>query len=172
MASSEEPPVLKIGITGHQRRDGADWDWTRSAIAQILAGCQTRVEGWTSLAGGADQIFAEEVLKQDGKLVAVIPMEHYERAFENEGQRLKYQLLRSQSQRSIQIDETDPQTAFYTAGRMIVDQSKIMVAVWDELPSRGRGGTADVVSYAESKDKDVIILNPISRIFKRSSRSS
>jgi hypothetical protein len=99
--------------------------------------------------------------------VAVIPIDHYENAFEDEGHRQKYRLLLSQSDQSIRINEADPQTAFYAAGRMIVDESEFIIAVWDELPSRGRGGTADVVSYAESKDKEVVILNPVSCTVKR-----
>jgi hypothetical protein len=40
------------------------------------------IDGIRSLAEGADQIFAEQVLKAGGALTAVVPSAHYTRSFE------------------------------------------------------------------------------------------
>jgi hypothetical protein len=40
------------------------------------------IDGISSLAEGADQIFAEQVLKAGGALTAVVPSAHYTRSFE------------------------------------------------------------------------------------------
>jgi hypothetical protein len=37
------------------------------------------------------------------------------------------------------------------AGRVVVDRSSVLVAAWDGQPSRGLGGTADVVAYARER---------------------
>lgn len=39
-------------------------------------------------------------------------------------------------------------------------ESDVLLAVWDGLPGRGPGGTADVVAYARSKGVPVTILWP------------
>jgi hypothetical protein len=35
-------------------------------------------------------------------------------------------------------------------GKVVVDRAEVLIAVWDGLPARGLGGTADVVAYAGS----------------------
>jgi hypothetical protein len=36
------------------------------------------------------------------------------------------------------------------AGEKVVDLSDTLLAVWDGLPAKGYGGTADVVTYARA----------------------
>jgi hypothetical protein len=70
------------GITGHQERDGIDWTWVRDRILDELRGAGLPLRGLTSLARGADQVFAEAVLQAGGRLTAVIPIDGYETYFE------------------------------------------------------------------------------------------
>lgn len=60
---------LKVGVTGHQQREGIDWPWVRSRIDRFLAG-KSMILGYSSLAAGTDQVFADAVLDAGGKLVA------------------------------------------------------------------------------------------------------
>jgi len=46
--------------------------------------------------------------------------------------------------------------SYYQAGRWIVDHCDWMVAVWNGLPSRGRGGTADIVAYARRTQRPLV----------------
>lgn len=154
---------VRIGITGHQHRNGADWIWTRKALSSALARIEGAIEGWTSLAKGADQIFAQEVLRLDGKLVAVIPIEDYARYFHDADDGLEYKRLLGASTQSIQLDHEQPQTAFLLASKLIVDRTSRLFAVWDEEIARGKGGTADVVRYARSVGRSVTIFNPVSK---------
>ena len=42
--------------------------------------------------------------------------------------------------------------AYEQAGRYIVEHSDVLLAVWDGLPARGRGGTAEIVAWARDSD--------------------
>lgn len=56
-----------------------------------------------------------------------------------------------------------PNKASTAAPKRVVDLSEFMLAVWDGQPAKGKGGTADVVSYAQQKATPVLILDPIRR---------
>ena len=52
-----------VGITGHQiLADAAGWTWVRAALLAELSEVPPPLIGCSSLAAGADQIFAELVL--------------------------------------------------------------------------------------------------------------
>ncbi|WP_156945004.1 hypothetical protein [Bradyrhizobium sp. Ec3.3] len=164
MATSKEQPYLKIGITGHQERRGANWTWVSNEMRKFLSQ-YSEIEGWSSLASGADQIFADAVLQLRGTLIAVIPLENYESYFPTNQSRSKYASLLNKSKTILRIGEAiQPKEAFYSAGRRIVESTEVMAAVWDELPARGLGGTADVVKYAQQLKRPVFILNPIGKV--------
>jgi len=73
---------MRVGVTGHQKREGIDWDWTRIAIEKELAALTPPIEGWSALAVGADQLCARAVLERGGCIVTVVPGEWYEECFE------------------------------------------------------------------------------------------
>jgi hypothetical protein len=164
LATSQKSPFLKIGVTGHQERDQADWTWVANELASILSGYQRPLEGWTSLAAGADQVFARAILKCGGVLVAVIPKTGYEQFFAHSNDLEEYRRLLNESRRVIQLDDHVSDRAFFSAGRRIVNECQIMFAIWDGEASKGFGGTADVVNYARSLDRNLIVLNPITRV--------
>jgi hypothetical protein len=56
-----------------------------------------------------------------------------------------------------------PESAFFAAGRYIVEQCDLLIAVWDGQPSKGLGGTGDVVAYARGVNRQVVVLDPISQ---------
>jgi hypothetical protein len=153
---------MRIGITGHQKRPGIDWNWVRKCIDTELRKLSVPIKGYSSLAEGSDQVFAEAIIERGGMLEAVIPTPRYERCFSPEGL-AEYQRLRSLSQaRELPARETD-QISFLNAGRYIVDHSNVMIAVWDGKPAVGLGGTADVVGYALTRGTPVIHIDPINR---------
>jgi hypothetical protein len=157
---------LNIGITGHQEREGADWAWSRRELADYLARRKEFIIGWTSLAAGADQLFAQEVLAVGGSLNAVIPLLNYTECFEAEQDLLEYERLLKVCAKVIQLDNSDHQSAFFAASKLIVKSCDLLIAIWDEEPSHGRGGTADVVRFALQNHCAVVIFNPITRTTK------
>lgn len=150
---------MKIGVTGHQKRDGIDWAWVRSRIDRYLAG-KPLVLGYSSLAVGTDQVFAEAVLKVSGKLTAVIPMEGYASQFEGE-QRKHYERLLSEAHAVDLRSKKPDEGAFLDAGKWIARETDRLVAVWDGEDAQGRGGTADIVAYALSLNRPVHHIDPI-----------
>lgn len=157
---------MRIGITGHQERLDADWTWVSNTLLAFLLQ-YSDLEGWSSLARGADQLFAKAILQLNGKLVAVIPVENYQSHFPDDLSREEFFRLLNHSASVVRVKKvSDPKQAFYLAGRKIVDASETMIAVWDELPSHGLGGTADVVQYAQELRRPILVLNPIKRSSK------
>src|ERR1051326_2213357 len=73
---------VNIGITGHQRLDApSKWEWVKREIERLLTQNTLPLVGVTSLAIGADQLFAKCVLELGGELMAIIPFVNYERTF-------------------------------------------------------------------------------------------
>lgn len=150
------------GITGHQDRDGIDWHWVRERLADELRTGTPHLRGLSSLARGADQVFAEELLALEGELTAIIPIEAYEAYFEGDDLR-NYRRLRSAAAIVNMPGAPDEQAAFLAAGIRVADECEVLLAVWDGEPAQGSGGTADIVSHARSIGRSIVHLQPISR---------
>jgi hypothetical protein len=116
--------------------------------------------GITSLAIGADQLFAELVLRSSGRLHVIIPAMRYETTFDARGLS-RYQVLLGAAVEVERLEFEDPtEESFLAAGKRVVDLCSTLLAVWDGRPSRGLGGTADVVHYAESVGRRVHVIWP------------
>lgn len=152
---------MKLGVSGHRWRDGADWIWVRERLTDHIRAAG-EVEGYTSLAPGADQIFAEIILADKRELVVVIPVFGGHAELEI-GAKPEFDRFCRQAGRTIKISGDTADAAFMAAGVFVVDECDQMIFVWDGKPSRGLGGTADVVAYARKQRKAGIILDPIGR---------
>ena len=152
--------MTRVGITGH--RDLAD-----PTCRLVSAGIATELErlrpvhGISSLAEGADQIFAERVLEAGGALTAVIPSAHYSRSFATSAGKTAYRQLRARAEEVIELPFSSPSDdAYWAAGRRVVDLADVLLAVWDGSPSAGVGGTADVVAFASERGVPTTVLWP------------
>lgn len=154
--------MIRIGVTGHQDREGLDWAFAEGEILKALMGMVRPFDGLTSLAVGADQLFAHMVLRVGGELVAVVPAHDYETTFED-ADRVAYRDLLRHAHVVELPPETGGEQAFFRAGRWIVDHADRMIAVWDGEPSQGLGGTADVVAYALLRGRPCLHINPFTR---------
>jgi hypothetical protein len=156
---------VRIGITGHQRlaTDSA-WDWVRRELAAIFSCNRGPLVGVSSLAAGADQVFADLVLKRGGSLEVILPFEDYAERFTDERDAREFdRLLRVASRvETLQRDGSDEE-AYMGAGQRVVATSDLLVAVWDGRPAAGLGGTADAVEYALRRGSPIIHLNPVTR---------
>jgi len=62
---------------------------------------------------------------------------------------------------AIRMPFDDPsETAFWEAGKRVVETSDYMIAVWNGLPAKGLGGTADIVRFCVTSGKRVVHVNP------------
>ncbi|MEI5520490.1 hypothetical protein WB401_25885 [Streptomyces brasiliscabiei] len=152
-------PVTRIGITGHREIPEAALWAVRSGIRAELRGRAATTRALSSLAAGADQLFAETALASGLQLTAVIPGMDYEPHLGDDEVRAAYRRLLKCCAERVQLPyERTHEEAYYAAGRYIVDHADRMIAVWDGAPSRGLGGTADIVDYAHLTGVPVTVL--------------
>lgn len=152
-------PVTRIGITGHREIPEAALSAVRSGIRAELLGRPAGTLALSSLAAGADQLFAEIALESGLQLTAVIPGMDYETHLGDDQVRDAYRrLLKCCAAREQLPYERTHEEAYYAAGRYIVDHTDRVIAVWDGAPSRGLGGTADIVDYARMTGVPVTVL--------------
>ena len=166
------PFVLSVGVTGH-RVDGlpeGSLDALRSRIRDVLnliedAGAElldmerdcfaadpTRLRFVSPLADGADQIAAEAALELGWELQAVLPFEREEyRATRQRGARRAFRPAARPRDLRLELpgDTQRELDAYVMAGRATVAHCDILIAVWDGLPARGRGGTGEVVAAGD-----------------------
>jgi hypothetical protein len=152
--------MTRVGITGHRDVRDLTHRLLRAAVAAELAAYRP-LHGISSLAEGADQIFAEQVLEVHGALTAVIPSADYAGSFQTVSGRTMYRQLRARATEVIELPFASPsEDAYWAAGRRIVFLSDVLLAVWDGAPSGGVGGTADVVAFAAERGVPTRILWP------------
>jgi len=157
---------ISIGVSGHQDRPGIDWDWVAAALRSEIAKAGRIVKAFSSLAVGSDQVFADVAIGLDIPVVAVLPLEGYERYFDGK-QLANYRRLLNRSQRVQLKRNGNPQRAFFEAGKYVVERSDILFAIWDGQPADGLGGTADIVDYAEKSACNIIQINPVKNQIRR-----
>jgi hypothetical protein len=155
--------MIRVGVTGHQARPGIDWGWVDAAIGSELD--RRAVErGFSSLAVGSDQVFADACLNRGVPVTAVLPLKQYDAYFAGEGLE-KYNNLIARCE-VVQLNSLEkPEVAFFAAGCYVVENCDLLIAVWDGAPSKGVGGTGDVVAHAKQVKREIVILNPVSRTY-------
>lgn len=154
--------MTTLGISGHQEIPPLAFATVRKGISQILGEVARPLIGVTSLAAGADQVFAEEVLVSGGSLHVVVPSRSYEASFNSRSALAAFRRLLAAAEKVEYLDFQEPsETAYLAAGKRVVDVCEVLLAVWDGQPARGRGGTADIVDYARRSGKGVRVIWPI-----------
>jgi hypothetical protein len=178
------PYRIRIGVTGH--RTLPDPDQTREQVRLALNTVLPKLFSETGLrkiermhglgttpiaysvlsplAEGADRAVARAVLDYPGaRLDIVLPLDpqEYRRDFDTQASREEFDTLLSQCRHPVvlpgQTGAGDPRTAAYeAAGQFVVDQCDVLIAVWNGEPSKGRGGTAEIVEYARQQERPVI----------------
>lgn len=149
---------VKIGITGHQDINRNLLEWINKNICDELNKINVDC-GYSSLAVGADQIFANILLQNKIPLNAIIPSQNYSETFGKENLDDYLNILKK-ADNIIQLNFNRPsEEAFYAAGKKIADFSDILFAIWDGLPAEGLGGTGDVFKYMKLLDKKIIHFN-------------
>lgn len=151
---------MNVGITGHQHLGSSETEaWVRKTLQHLIEAYRV-THGFTCLAAGADQLYAELLASQGIPYTPILPCRRYEEAFQDESARERLSKLLSAAPRIVWLDFDRPsRTAFFEAGKEVVARSDMVFAVWDGKPARGFGGTADVVSYALTRRIPVIHLD-------------
>jgi hypothetical protein len=155
---------MRVGITGHQRfEDPSVLPWIEKCIREKLDG-YSELRGLSSLAKGADQLFARVVLELGGNLEAVLPFAGYDGTFEDPQDQTSFRELLARCYVVTTLTFTDTKEQSYLlAGEFVADNSDLLIAVWNGKPAAGLGGTGDIVSYALNAGRPVYQINPVTR---------
>jgi hypothetical protein len=112
------------------------------------------------IADGADQIAAEAALDLGWELQAVLPFERaaYRSSLASEAARERFDelLARSTCLRELPGSPEQSLDAYVMTGRATVAHCDVLIAVWDGLPPRGRGGTGEVVQLALTRGTAIV----------------
>ncbi len=155
---------MKVGITGHQQLDDPTaWSWVKSALLNELDAIEPPIIAVSSLAIGADQLFASLVANRGGQIYAVIPFQGYERTFGLQDVEKYRQLVDKATFVEILKTNGTDEDKFLAAGKRIVDVADSIIAIWDGKPAKGKGGTADIVAYTIQKGIPLTHLNPLDK---------
>ncbi|MBT1177273.1 hypothetical protein [Bifidobacterium callimiconis] len=159
MADGEQ--IIHIGVTGHQHIPEAARVFVERGLREFLAQYDGRpVVGLSSLAVGADQLFAAEILRTGHTLKAILPSRRYERTFDKDGLK-SFEALVGKARQVVTLGYAEPcEDAYLLAGKRVVDDCDLLVAFWDGQPADGKGGTADAVAYAREIGRPITVIWP------------
>ncbi|MGI4877339.1 MAG: hypothetical protein ACRYG4_07625 [Janthinobacterium lividum] len=174
------PFCMSVGVTGHRSAalDGADGLRLRERLDHVLGALRDAAVHLhvaeasvfaevalaprliCPLAEGADQLAAASALALGYELHAILPFPGHEYAgdFTDPAALALFEGLLGQATRLLELpcDRGEAPSAYALAGRATVAHSDIMIAVWDGLPARGPGGTAEVVEHALRRGTPVV----------------
>lgn len=164
---------IAVGVTGHRLSRLADVDLAGlrsridnalAAIAAAMPNGRFRLVG--SLAEGADTIAVDAALALGWQVDTVLPFmrEEYARDFDDAATRgLGARLAASANVLELpgsRHEAGGEAAAYERAGRVVLTQSDLLLAVWDGEPARGRGGAAQIVAEAVAHAVPVLVLHP------------
>lgn len=149
---------MRFGVTGHRVLPPGIADRAMDHWRRVLPS-GAGLLGVSSLADGADQLFATHVLAAGGTLEAILPWADYGDSLTEDGSRARFEdLVRAAATVITMPGAEASDQSFLAAGQALVDRCDHLFAVWDGLPARGLGGTADVVAYARSRGCPVTVI--------------
>jgi hypothetical protein len=159
----ELPRVLAVGFSGHRKL--ADEALCRGAVlgylAELEASTELVVYGVSSVAAGADLLFAESCLELGIPLRVLLPLrsEVFREDFDETGwARAEAVMARAISVEVIGGGDTR-EDRYYECGLETVQQSELLVALWDGEGARGLGGTQQIVEFAGQMGRGVVWIH-------------
>lgn len=155
---------MKLAITGHRpSKLGNDYEFTGEWMKNIkieIQGIINREKPTEIIVGmalGVDTLFAIMAIENNIPFRACIPCNGQANKWTASSRKLYYELLNHPLCTIKQIHD-GPYTDKCMQERNIymVDECDKIIAVWDGTS----GGTANCVSYAKAKDKEILRINP------------
>ncbi|HET6952075.1 MAG TPA: hypothetical protein VFI47_16965 [Acidimicrobiales bacterium] len=116
--------------------------------------------GLSCIADGPDALFAQAVLDHGGELEVFVPADEYRAGLPAEHHSTYDRLLAAASTVHRLPYRESTSESHMAASELMLDGADELYAVWDGLPARGYGGTADVVTAAHRLGLPVAIIWP------------
>jgi len=159
------PAVLAIGFTGHRslQNEPKLRQMVVDYLRQQKAASPWTVYGVSSAAAGGDQIFAESCLELEVPLRVLLPkpVEHFRNDFNPESWQRTEKILERAVSVEVTGNRNEGKEQYYDCGIQTIAESQLLIAIWDGQPSRGAGGTQDIVSYAEKIGHPVVWIHSV-----------
>ena len=171
-------PGLTAAIVGHRLNRITDPAAVQTRLEAILRTIELALDDLagdpapqrlrliSALAEGADQlaVSAATAVGLGWDAVLPFPVEDYERDFSPGAARDAFYGLLGLAGSVLVLDGqgvgAERDRAYDAAGKALLDNCDVLIAVWDGLPGRGRGGTHDVVEEAVRRAIPIITLAP------------
>jgi hypothetical protein len=163
--NSQLPVFHIVGFTGHRQLDDpARVAGAIGAALDFLRGITT--DEWvalSSVAEGSDQLFVREALRRGISWHAILPLPRTEfsKDFGTGDWRNVEALLERSEHVTVSAESGTRVDAYLDCGLETVNNSDLLIAVWDGEAARGKGGTAEVVEYARAIGRPLLIVNPV-----------
>lgn len=165
-----------VGVTGHRpaelagaeprrlrRRVGRAMEALADAAEASGSGPGPRIRLVSPLAEGADRLVAEEALRRGWDLWALLPFRRadYEKDFRSGDSRQEFRDLLARAGRVVELDtaagtEKERKRGYAAVGRRLLEESDVLLALWDGRRARGEGGTGEVVTAAAAAGVPVV----------------
>jgi hypothetical protein len=157
------PAALAIGFTGHRKllNEARSREAIRGILLEWKAKVPGAIYGVTSAAAGGDLLFAETCieLKLPYRVFLPVPKEQFRRDFDESAWVRAEAVFR----KALSVEVTGAgeklTESYYECGIETVQQSQLLIALWDGGPSQGLGGTADMVHFAREQGRPVIWIH-------------
>jgi hypothetical protein len=114
------------------------------------------------LAEGADRLAARAALECGMEIQCPLPFhrDEYERDFPASRAEFRDLLARASAVMELDGDRRDEGTAYLNAGKVVIEQSDVLLAVWDGQKANGHGGTAEIVAKALRSGVPLLVIPP------------
>lgn len=180
--------MFRIGVVGHRpnRLKHADHDLLAARLRELIAAVQQEVtDNYTAhrtlysdaapviraispLAEGVDRLFAEQALATGCELGVILPFPRAE--FEQDFQPPaalepdspdRFRRLISKARTVFELDGSrdDSPRAYHNAGTVVLNQSDLLIVVWDGERKNQRGGTEETFDDAIERGVPVIWID-------------
>lgn len=157
------PQFHVVGFSGHRRLEHSAH--IAAAIERTLRELIDSAPGdWialSSIAAGSDAHFARAALRLRMTWHAVLPFPpgEFKKDFDDAGWREAEGLLAEAEQVRVMAEAGSREDAYLDAGIETVNESDVLLAVWNGAAARGKGGTADVIEYARELGRPIVIID-------------
>jgi len=157
---------LKIAVFGHRHLDDPHHlEISILAAAQRIQDVYPSVvyQVYSCLAEGADRLLASkfiQTLPADLKAVLPLPEQEYLKDFHSEKSKQEFHQLKRLARKVIVPDQLiiRPQ-AYREANHYLMQNCDLFVTIWDGLPARGPGGTAELVEMVRLSERPLLWIH-------------
>jgi ADP-ribose pyrophosphatase YjhB (NUDIX family) len=168
--------TLYIGASGHQQiGDEATIGFVSEQLRVLLTTFQRQacehgqdIIARSALAIGTDRLFVKTALALDIPVEVIKPCAGYADIYDSSEIRKEYYYLLGRCKKVYELPIQEcSEDAYYAAGHWVVDHSDLVILVWNGYPAGGKGGTADVATYARLVGRPFIHIHTVRHVVKQ-----